>query len=147
MDNLSILGEYSDYKYVLYTEETEKLSAEYKRMFLILKESGFTLVSHWVLDGGILLENDKDVIAGIFFNTRNFNNSLLIHIAYVDPAHRNKGIYRTLHSHIDRFSKSLNKLEIYSYIHLSNRPMVEHIGEKVGYVPVMQLVKKTLGDL
>jgi GNAT superfamily N-acetyltransferase len=142
MKYLDTLGQFKNFNYVLYTQDTEKLSAEYEKMFDILKASGFVITSHWELAGGILLEDGEKVIAGIFFNADKFSKALLVHLSYVDPEYRKLGIYTQLHHYLDLFAIENSKDDIYSYIHLTNEPMVEYIAERIGYVPLMQLVKR-----
>jgi RimJ/RimL family protein N-acetyltransferase len=112
-------------------------------MYDIIKSSGHALASDtWPLDGGILLKNTSEVIAGAFFNLSKSSSSILIHIIFVEDQHRHQGIYTKMHSLIDMLGKELGRLSIYSYIHSGNQIMQSHIMKKIGYEPVMQLVKR-----
>jgi hypothetical protein len=126
-------------------DNCEELSKEYDRMYGIIKASGHALASDaWPLDGGILLKNDNEVIAGAFFNLSKSRGSLLIHIIFVEEQHRKQGIYIKMHSLIDQIGKKLDRSSIYSYIHADNEVMQNHIITKVGYKTVMQLVKREI---
>jgi GNAT superfamily N-acetyltransferase len=144
MNNLEVLEKFGDFNFTLYTECNSKLTHEYTKMYAALKDSGFTLLFDWDLTGGILVEGDNTVIAGIFFNTVKFEKTILIHLAYVDPGYRRQGIYTKLHHWLDVFGVSESKEDVYSYIHILNKPMMDYIGEKIGYTPLMQLVRRPL---
>lgn len=144
MNHLQILGSYGQYQYI-YMDLCEELVKEYDRMYGIIKASGHALASDaWPLSGGILLKNNQDVIAGAFFNLSKSPKTILIHIIYVEESHRKQGIYTEMHSLIDRIGKELNRTEIYSYIHAENKVMQEYLMKKIGYKPVMQLVKREI---
>jgi RimJ/RimL family protein N-acetyltransferase len=114
-------------------------------MYGIIKANGHVLASDaWPLDGGILLKNDIEVIAGAFFNLSKSSSSILIHIIFVDDRHRQQGIYTKLHSLIDKVGNELNKSSIYSYIHADNQIMNNIVINKVGYKPVMHLVTREI---
>jgi RimJ/RimL family protein N-acetyltransferase len=142
MNNLQILDTYKNYQYI-YLDNCEELSNEYNRMYGIIKANGHALASDsWPLDGGILLKNDSEVIAGAFLNFSKSSNSILIHIIFVEDQYRQQGIYTNIHSLIDILGKELGRSSIYSYIHSENQIMQEHIMKKIGYEPIMQLVKR-----
>jgi RimJ/RimL family protein N-acetyltransferase len=123
----------------------EELTTEYNRMYGIIKANGHALASDaWTLDAGILLKTDQEIIAGSFFNLSKSPSSILIHIIFVEDQHRQQGIYTKMHSLIDTLGKELSRSSIYSYIHSKNQVMQEHIMKKIGYEPVMQLVKKEI---
>ena len=144
MNNLQILDTYKNYQYV-YMDSCVELSNEYNRMYGIIKANGHALASDaWPLDGGILLKNDNEVIAGAFFNLSKSLGSILIHIIFVEDQHRQQGIYTKMHSLIDTLGKELSRPSIYSYIHSKNQVMQEHVMKKIGYEPVMQLVKREI---
>lgn len=144
MNHLEILDSHEHYQYV-FMNNCEELAKEYSRMYGIIKASGHALASDsWPLDAGILLKNDQEIIAGAFFNLSKSSNSILIHIIFVEEIYRKKGIYTKLHSLIDRLGKESNRTEIYSYIHTANQIMQEYLMRKIGYKPVMQLVKREI---
>jgi RimJ/RimL family protein N-acetyltransferase len=123
----------------------EELTTEYNRMYGIIEASGHALASDArPLDAGILLKTDQEIIAGSFFNLSKSPSSILIHIIFVEDQHRQQGIYTKMHSLIDTLGKELSRSSIYSYIHSKNQVMQEHIMKKIGYEPVMQLVKKEI---
>jgi RimJ/RimL family protein N-acetyltransferase len=115
-------------------------------MYDAIKSNGWVIGSsdHWMLDSGILLENDDEIIAGAFFNLNKIKSSILILVIFVDEKYRQNGIYKKLHSLIDEVGKQENRQAVYSYIHVDNKLMNEHIMEKIGYEPVMQLVKRPI---
>jgi GNAT superfamily N-acetyltransferase len=144
MEHLDILGTFKEFNYVLYKNTEEKLVNEFNKVYEILKSNGYVIGTRWDLTGGILLESDKSVIGSIFFNTSEYRSVILIQFAFVDPEYRRQGIYRTLHSYVDMFGKNFGKTDIYSYIHLENKDMVDHVSEKIGYKPLMNLVHRPI---
>jgi len=140
---MEILANFKNFNYTYYTS-CEKLQKEYLRTYDILKSQGLVIgpSDHWLLDAGILLENDDEIIAGAFFNLSKTKTSILILIIFVDEKHRQNGIHKKMHSLIDEVGKQENRQTVYSYIHVDNKLMNDHIMEKIGYEPVMQLVKR-----
>ena len=146
MNNLQILDSHKNYQYV-YLDMCEELSNEYDRMYGIINTNGHVLaMGGWrlPLDGGILLKNESEVIAGAFFNLSKSSVTIFIHIIFVEDQHRQQGIYTKMHSLIDMLGKELGRSLIYSYIHSENQIMQEHVMKKIGYKPVMQLVKRNI---
>lgn len=141
------IDHFQDFDFVLYQQPDEKLTREYEKMFSAIKAAGHAVASDaWPLDGGILLERGEHVIAGAFFNTSKSKSSLLIHIVYVEHEYRKQGIYKKLHTLLDDFAKSQGRSHIYSYIHVDNKTMTDVIMDKIGYEPVMTLVKRKVND-
>ena len=144
MNHLEILDSHGSYQYV-FMNNCEVLTTEYNRMYGIIKDNGHALASDaWTLDAGILLKTDQEIIAGSFFNLSKSSSSILIHIIFVEEAHRKKGIYTKMHSLIDRLGQETGRKNIYSYVHQKNEIMQDYIIEKIGYEPVMQLVKREI---
>lgn len=144
MKNFQVLGSYKHYSYV-YHDYSQVLQKEYDRMYGIIKANGHALASDaWTLDGGILLQDDSRVIAGAFFNLTKNPSSILIHIIFVSEEHRQQGIYKKMHSLIELIGKESKRTSIYSYIHAENQVMQQHVVEKIGYKPVMHLVKREI---
>lgn len=146
MNHFDILGTYEDFKYVLYTHPEVRLVNEFNRVHEIVKQQGHVVGSKWDLSGGIMLESDSKIVAGVFFNTTEYNSAILIHFAYVEPKYRQQGIYTNLHGYVDLVGRHLGKNSVYSYIHLSNTAMVDTISAKIGYTPIMQLVTRPIKD-
>jgi hypothetical protein len=146
MNHLEILGTFNEFNYVLYEKAEPKLATECRRGYKLLQDNGNVVGGKWSLTGGILLESGEKVIAGIFFNTTDYEEAILIHLAFVDEEYRNRGIYRTLHGYIDQVGKQTGKTGVYSYIHLGNKVMVDYICEKIGYKPIMQLVQRPIKE-
>lgn len=145
MNHLYLLETFKDYNYIYYKDCTDKLVYQYERMYGIIKANGHALASDaWSLDSGILLEKDDEVIAGTFFNLTKSPSSILIHVIFVEEQYRQQGIYTKMHELLNVIGKDLNRKNIYSYIHLQNKLMNEHIIEKIGYEPIMQLVKREI---
>lgn len=141
---MRILGKFENYNYVHYNY-CVRLKYYYDEMYNIVKNNGHALMANnWSLDAGILLENQKDVIAGAFYNTTKNSNSILIHIVFVKEEYRRRGIYSALHKFIDNLGKEDNRSNVYSYIHANNNIMNEYICKKIGYSPVMHLVKREI---
>jgi hypothetical protein len=141
---MRILDTFKEFNYIYY-DCNDKLRTEYDRMYSIIKASGNALASDsWPLDAGILLENDNQVIAGSFFNLSKNPNSILIHIIFVEVEYRRLGIYTNMHTLINLLGKQMNRSSIYSYIHMNNHVMTDYIVDKIGYKPVMQLVKRDI---
>ena len=144
MKHLEIIDSHNDYQYV-YHDDSAKLREQYDRMYGIIKASGYALASDsWPLNSGILLQNKDSVIAGSFFNLSKSPSSILIHIIFVEEMYRQQGIYKKMHSLIDTLGKQLGRSAIYSYIHADNQLMQEHIVDKIGYKPVMHLVRREI---
>lgn len=141
---MKILDTFKEFNYIYY-DCNGKLRTEYDRMYSIIKASGNALASDsWPLDAGILLEKDNQVIAGSFFNLSKNPNSILIHIIFVEVEYRRLGIYTNMHTLINLLGKQMNRASIYSYIHMNNHVMTDYIVDKIGYKPVMQLVKRDI---
>jgi len=139
---MRILDTFKEFNYTYY-EVCDKLKKEYDRMYGIIKAAGHALASDsWPLDAGILLENEDKIIAGAFFNLSKSQSSILIHIIFVDEEYRKSGIYTKMHSLVDLLGKEMDRDNIYSYIHMDNAVMRDYIVDKIGYKPVMQLVKR-----
>ncbi len=111
-----------------------------------IKELGYMVTSDWLPDKSILLEDDSNAVAGIFFNTTKYNKVVLILIAYVKEEFRQQGIYSQLHRYVDHYGTVSGKNTIYTYIHCNNILMVETISKKIGYEPVMYLMKREIVD-
>lgn len=145
MKHLYLLDTFKDYNYIYYKNRTDKLQSQYERMYGIIKANGHALASDaWSLDSGILLEKDDEVIAGTFFNLTKSPSSILIHVIFVEEQHRQQGIYTKMHELLNVIGNHLGRKNIYSYIHLQNKLMNDHIIEKIGYEPIMQLVKREI---
>lgn len=145
MNHLYLLDTFNDYNYIYYKTCTDKLKLQYERMYDIIKNNGHALASDaWSLDSGILLEKDDEVIAGTFFNLTKSPSSILIHVIFVEEQYRRQGIYTKMHELLNVIGKNLDRKNIYSYIHLQNKLMNDHIIDKIGYEPIMQLVKREI---
>ena len=142
MNHLDVLRTYKEFKYVLYNTVEPRMQQEYIRVCNIIKNNGHSLHSDWDLTGGVMLENDREVIASIFYNTTKYKTALLINVAYVEPEYRRQGIYTELHNCVDLVAKQYNMEKIYSYIHANNRPMIDSVMSKIGYSTVMHLVSR-----
>lgn len=144
---MKILDTMGDFNYVYYNS-CDKLSSEYDRMYGIINATGHSLSSDaWSLDAGILLENNDIVIAGAFLNLTHSDKVVLIHIIFVEEEYRKQGIYLKMHSLIDTVGREFDRHAVYSYIHARNELMNEHIMKKIGYEPVMHLVRRPItGD-
>jgi predicted GNAT family acetyltransferase len=139
-----ILDKFKEFNYMYYNS-CDKLQEEYEKMYAIIKSNGHVLQSEaWSLDAGILLENENSVIAGSFFNLSKNKNSILIHIIYVDENFRKQGIYKKMHALINQIGLEQNRKYVYSYIHTDNKPMQDYIIKKIGYEPIMSLVRKSI---
>jgi hypothetical protein len=65
-------------------------------------------------------------------------------LIYVEEPYRKNGIYKHMHFLINNIGKEEGKTSIYSYIHVDNFLMQEYIAKNIGYVPIMNLVKKII---
>lgn len=145
MKHLYLLDTFKDYNYIYYKNCTNKLQSQYERMYGIIKANGHALASDaWSLDSGILLEKDDEVIAGTFFNLTKSPSSILIHVIFVEEQHRQQGIYTKMHELLNDIGNYLGRKTVYSYIHIQNELMNDHIMKKIGYEPIMQLVKREI---
>jgi len=141
---MRILETYNEYNFTYY-EVCDKLSLEYDRMSGEINANGHSFGAHtWQLDAGILLENNDRVIAGAFFNLSRASNIILIKAVFVEEEFRKQGIYTKLHSLIDRLGIEQNRTMIYSYIHVNNKLMQEHMIEHIGYEPILTLVSRPI---
>lgn len=140
--NQSVLGVFEDYSYVYYSQPTEKFRQYYMDSFREVFDAGMSVTAEPLeITGGILLENDNGIIAGIFYLFNPLHKkSILIRMARVDPNYRRKGIHTKLHSLLDVIGNSLGKTEVWSTIHVNNRIMTDVIIDKLGYEPMMQIV-------
>lgn len=139
-------GTYQTYSYNLYSDADEKLQ-EYYRKFYNNMVSNELVATSLPLDisAGILLENSKEVIAGIFYSFEDkYPKSILIRLVWVNAEHRKNGIYTKLHRILDIVGKELGKTTVWSTIHLNNHLMVDIILKKIGYTPIMQVVKRQI---
>lgn len=100
----------------------------------------------WEMDSGILAIDSDKPVGGIFFTKNRYERALLINVAWVDIDFRRRGIYTQLHRLTDEFAKLNSKTEIYSYIHVDNHVMNQHVVEKIGYKPVMTLYSRKVSD-
>ena len=138
------LDTYKEFTYTYY-ESCDKLKSEYNRMYKITTENGHALESNsWQLESGILLENENEVIAGSFFNLKSRSSSVLMYLIFVEEPYRKNGIYKNMHLLIDRLGKEQGKTSIYSYIHIDNSIMQDHVEKKIGYIPLMHVVRKDI---
>ena len=142
------LDKFKNFNYTYYNN-CEKIQTEYRRMYGIIKDSGHTLGPDdlWILDGGILLENDSRVIAGAFFNLTKIKSSILILCIFVEEEYRKKGIYTKMHALIDDIGTQDNRQAVYSYIHAKNDLMQQHVAKSIGYETVMHLVRRPVKKL
>jgi hypothetical protein len=138
------LDTYKEFTYIYY-ESCDKLKSEYDRMYKTLIANGHALESSiWPLESGILLENENEVIAGSFFNLKSRVSSILMYLVFVEEPHRKNGIYKNMHLLVNRLGKEQGKTSIYSYIHLDNSVMQDHVAKNIGYIPLMHVVRKDI---
>jgi hypothetical protein len=142
---MKILDKFKNFNYTYYTD-CEKLQSEYIRMYDVIESNGWVIGSsnHWLLEYGILLENNDEVIAGIFFNVSKFESSILILVTFIEEQYRQQGIYKNLHKLLNNIGNDLGKKTVLAHIHHQNNIMNEHIIEKNGYKPVMTLVERQI---
>lgn len=142
MSDYRTLDNFQKYNFNYY-QPCKKLESQFTIMYDKLKKTGHTIAEPWPLDGGILLESNN-VIAGAFFNLTKYKTALLINLIYVNKSFRRNGIYKKMHYLLDQIGHENNKSSIYSYIHVENKLMQDVMIEKIGYNPVMTLVKKEI---
>ena len=139
------LGSYSDYSYIYYDYLTNHLEKTYEYFEKEIKKMGnlFGRDSRGP-SGGILLENDKEVIAGIIYTVT--PQSIVILSGFVKEQHRGNKIYKTLHQYLDTVAKHHNKKHITSLIHVNNNAMLTQIGPALGYKIVCHLVHRKVSE-
>ena len=143
MKHLEILGQYKDYNYVYY-EINDKLISEYEKMKHLVLSQVKGIANPYPLEVGILLENNKEVIAGTFLNLSITDKIVVILNMYVDESHRRNGIHTTMHTYIDKIAVDYNKTGIYSTIHSNNHVMMNYVAKKQGYETVVQTVRRPI---
>lgn len=145
MNHLQVLDIHDKYKYVYYAQSTDHLVAQHDKMYGLIKAAGHALASDfWPVESGILLENDNEVIAGLFLNLTRSPEVILVHLVFVDSYFRQQGIYTKMHSLVDTIGRRLGRNNVYSYVHVDNELMQNVIMKKIGYEPVLHLVKRVI---
>jgi hypothetical protein len=145
MEHLRKLGSFGDYDYVYFNKPTPEMMKEFNRMFAIIQDNGHALTAEpWPVDAGILLTDGKITIAGAFFNISKHKNSILLHLIFVDEEFRRQRIYTEIQKLLTLIGKFTGKKKLYSYIHVNNKVLTDHIMPLVGYVEVMKLVTRDL---
>lgn len=144
MNHLDILGSHNKFNYIFHDYHDSKSGTSYEYMNEKIKNLGYMITPDWSPDKSILLENNEEVIAGIFLNTTKYNKTLLILVAYVEEEFRRQGIYSQLHKFVDMYGLSAGKESVYTYIHCDNTLMTDVVSKKIGYKPVMNLMKRSI---
>jgi hypothetical protein len=120
----------------------------YKQMYQkYLNEGNYISLSDNEINGAILLEDDNKFIAGLFYNLTKSKNNIYVLLSYVDPEFRNLGIYKKLHSLLDKISIEMEKSGILSFIDLNNTRMIEKISKSVNYSPSHILMYRKISDI
>lgn len=138
------LAHWQTFDYCYYTDLTDHHLTIYNSIEHNLTAMGTTLRTIWQPDQAIILENNRTWAAAVFFNTREYANSILIINLYVQPEYRQQGIYTRLHELIDMIAVPLNKQSVYSFIDQNNDLMQTTVKDRIGYRTVMHLVKRDI---
>jgi hypothetical protein len=96
------------------------------------------------IDGAILLENDNEVIAAIFYDLQRSVSNIYILLAFTEPNHRMKGIYKKLHSLIDIVGKDHGRVGVTSFIGVHDQVMLNTIAKNIGYTHLYQVVYRPI---
>ena len=145
LNHKEILGTYLNYSYVYYDQATDHVCAAYDNFDKEIKKMGNLFARDPSTPaGGILLENDKEVIAGIIYTVN--PQSIRILSGFVEEQHRGNKIYKALHQYLDRVAKHHNKKHITSTIHANNNTMLNQIGPSLGYKIVCHLVHRKVSE-
>jgi GNAT superfamily N-acetyltransferase len=140
MHHLEILAAHGKFNYIFYEKLEDKLISEFKRMNDNILKKGHGVRVDMDLSGGVLLEDDHQVIAGIFYNHLKYKTALLSLVIYVEPEYRQQGIYRKMVEYLEQVARNHKMEEIFAYFHVDNK-IINDIGTaKIGYKPVMSLM-------
>jgi hypothetical protein len=134
--NIAHGEKYLDYDFVLYSHSNPMLVDEYEKMFQLYRNDTNDYLNRpqpHSIDGGVLLKKGTEIIAGIFYHSSSYIDSLFIRLAYVNKDHRGHSIHKQLHACVDIIAKSQNRKTVYSTILHTNTNMTEHAGPKIGY--------------
>jgi len=134
--NIAFNEKYLDYNFVLYNHSTPILVDEYEKMFQLYRADTSDYLNRpqpHSIDGGVLLKKGTEIIAGIFYHSASYLDSLFIKMAYVNKEHRGHGIHKQLHACVDIIAKSQHRNKVYSTLLHNNTNMVKHAGPKIGY--------------
>ena len=92
----------------------------------------------------ILLEDENEVVAGIFYDLQKSLSSVYILLAVTNDGHRKKGIYKKMHSLIDIIGKSHGRVGVTSFMGLDNDLLTDTIARTVGYKPIFQVMHRPI---
>jgi len=144
---IQILDNFANYRFTYYPTATQKIIDTYNNMYKEYLDLGYIHIPGGEeVDGAILLEDEIDIIGGIFYSLTRSPSCLFIMLAFVKDNFRGNGIYKKFHQLITPIAFENNKGGIISLVDMSNKLMLETTGKSVGYVPIMQLFYKKLNQ-
>ena len=109
-----------------------------------LDTGGIHIPGKFQIDGAILLEDENEVVAGIFYDLQKSLSSVYILLAVTNDGHRKKGIYKKMHSLIDVVGKSHGRVGVTSFMGLDNNLLTDTIARTVGYKPIFQVMHRPI---
>jgi GNAT superfamily N-acetyltransferase len=89
----------------------------------------------------IYAEQDSKILGFIVLVHNKHSKSLWKSLSFVYPEHRNKGIFKTLHSYLDDIARDMGCIAITSHVHVKNTNQLE-ILEKIGLKKIYYFVGK-----
>lgn len=127
------------------TPSDNKILNVFKKMYGRFLENGGTHIpGQFQIDGAILLEDDNEVVAGIFYDLQKSLSNIYILLAFTEEEHRRKGIYKKFHNLIDTIGKDHGRIGVNSFMGLNDTLMVNTIASTVGYKPIFQVVHRPI---
>ena len=127
------------------SETDNKVLSVFKDMYKRFLEQGGTHVpGKFQIDGAILLENEEEIIAGIFYDLQKSLSNIYILLAFTEKDYRRKGIYKMLHNFIDQIGSEHGRIGVNSFMGLEDTLMIETIAGSVGYKPLFQVVHRPI---
>jgi len=143
---------FNHYSYYNVSFEFENIKTSNDRVVTIFKDmyqryldSGGVHISGTMhIDGAIFLENDNEVIAAIFYELQKSMSNIYILLAFTEPEHRMKGLYKKLHNLIDTVAKEHGRAGVISFISVHDTTMLNTIAKNVGYEHLYQVVYRPI---
>ena len=141
------LGFYLEYSYIYYDHNTDHLQKIYKEFGEELKKLGYVFGDEpYNPTGGILLETNSEVIAGTIWTDLAYPTAIKILTTVIKEEYRGKKIYQTLHTHLNKIAKQLNRKHIIATVHADNKHMLDTISCLDNYKVVCHMIHRKVPD-
>jgi hypothetical protein len=141
------LGNYLDYSYIYYDHLTDHVSETYKKFEEDLRKLGYVFGAEpYDPTGAILLENYSEVIAGTIWTDAVYPTAIKILTTVIKEEYRGKKIYQTLHLHLNKIAKQLDRKHIIANVHANNKKMLDTILCLDDYKVVCHMIHRKVPD-